>query len=223
MPVGSSVHVNRADRRRSRPPSARRPESCRVDPWLHYNPRVRTTAREKRTIYRREGDALLIELTVRELRQLFQQLDPAPFREKDLDPDAAGYIEDAVREIGVKQSARIVVHLPREELALEDTRTLPAAVANYFSYRAGRTRTELHRLLGRAVVNLVIGLLFLFACLWMRRTFAANSHEVLREGLLIIGWVALWRPVEMFLYDWWPLLQSARRLEAIARMPVEVR
>lgn len=223
MPVGGSVHVNRADRRRSRPAPDRRPESCRPDPWLHYNPRVKTTAREKRTIYRREGDALLIELTVRELRQLFQRLDPAPFREKDLDPDAAEYIEDAVREIGTKQAAKIVVHLPPEERSLEDAQTLPTAVANYFFYRAGRTRTELHRLLGRAVVNLAIGLMFLFACLWLRRTIAATSHEVLREGLLIIGWVALWRPVEMFLYEWWPLLQGARRLEAIARMPVEVR
>jgi len=27
----------------------------------------------------------------------------------------------------------------------------------------------------------------------------------------------------MLLYDWWPLLRRARRLEAIARMPVELR
>jgi hypothetical protein len=52
---------------------------------------------------------------------------------------------------------------------------------------------------------------------------AGGGAEVLGEGLLIIGWVALWRPVEMFLYDWWPVLRRAWRFEAIARMPVEVR
>jgi hypothetical protein len=45
---------------------------------------------------------------------------------------------------------------------------------------------------------------------------------VLREGLLIIGWVALWRPVEIFLYDWWPVLRRQQRCTAIARMPVDV-
>ncbi len=170
-----------------------------------------------------EGGACLIELKVRELRQLFHRLDPAPFREKDLDPDAADYIEDAVRELGLKQSARIVVHLPAEQQQLAEISALSTAFANYFNYRAGRTRTELHRLLARALANLAIGLLFLFACLSLRRTISVGSLEVLREGLLIIGWVALWRPVEMFLYDWWPLLQRARHLEAIANMPVEIR
>jgi NhaP-type Na+/H+ or K+/H+ antiporter len=74
------------------------------------------------------------------------------------------------------------------------------------------------------MVNLAIGLLFLFACLYLRRSLqSAGSNELIAEGLLIIGWVALWRPVEMFLYDWWPLLRQQRRFEAIARMPVETR
>jgi hypothetical protein len=76
----------------------------------------------------------------------------------------------------------------------------------------------------RAFVNLGIGLLFLAACLTLRRTLlAAGSHDLLAEGLLIIGWVALWRPVEMFLYDWWPLLRRRRRFASIASMPVEIR
>jgi hypothetical protein len=31
---------------------------------------------------------------------------------------------------------------------------------------------------------------------------------VIREGFLIGGWVAMWRPLEVFLYDWWPNRQS---------------
>lgn len=179
---------------------------------------------QQRSIYRRDGDTWLIELKLRDLRQLFHQLDPAPFREKDLDPDAEAYIVDAVREIGPDRATRLVVHLPGSQLGTEAAHTLPEAIHNYFGYRTQQTRMELRRLLRSAFTNLVIGLLFLFACLTLRRTLAmAESHEVLREGLLIIGWVALWRPVEMFLYDWWPLLRRARRLESIARMPVQVK
>jgi hypothetical protein len=179
---------------------------------------------QHRSDYRREGGYWLIEVRLRELRQLFHHLDPAPFREKDLDPAAEAYIEDAVREIGTGQPTRLVVHLPPEERLSEDARTLPEAVSHYFEYRGRHARVELRRLLRRALANLVIGLLFLAACLGLRGPLeAAGVSDLVTEGLLIIGWVALWRPVEMLLYDWWPLLMDARRFEAIARMPVELR
>ena len=178
----------------------------------------------RHSVYRREAGEWLIELRLREVRQLFHHLDPAPFREKDLDPAAETYIEDAVREIGVRQHKHLVIHLPESERMTDDARTLPEAIGNYFGYRARQSGVELGRLLRRAVANLVIGLLFLGACLTLRRTLhAAGSNDVVAEGLLIIGWVALWRPVEMFLYDWWPLVRRQRRLRAIARMPVTVR
>lgn len=173
--------------------------------------------------YRRDGDHWLIEVKLREPRQFFHTLDPAPFREKDLDPDAERYIEEAAREIGTDKALRLVLHLPAIHCASEDARTLPAAVANYFAGRARQTRIELRRLLQRGAMNLVIGLAFLVICLWLRRALAAaGGHEVLAEGLLIIGWVGLWRPVEIFLYDWWPMWRQQQRMAAIAGIEVVV-
>jgi hypothetical protein len=172
--------------------------------------------------YRREGDFWLIELSLRDTRQLFHHLDPAPFREKDLDPAAEAYIDEAVREIGPDKATKLLVHLPAAE-ASDEARTLPEAVSHYFGYRAAQTRIELRRLLKRGAANLAVGLTFLFACLSLRGyLIGVTGFEVLAEGLLIIGWVALWRPVEIFLYDWWPILRQQRRFEAIARMPVDV-
>jgi hypothetical protein len=182
---------------------------------------VTTSGSKQHSAYRREDGCWLIELRLREVRQLFNHLDPAPFREKDLDPAAEAYIEDAVREIGAGQRARLVIHLPEPDFSSDEARSLRESIANYFGYRAQQAGIELGRLMRRALVNLAIGLLFLAACLWLRRTLlAAGAYELLAEGLLIIGWVALWRPVEMFLYDWWPLLMRQRRFEAVARMRV---
>ena len=174
--------------------------------------------------YRRDGDTWLIEIRLRELRQLFHHLDPAPFHEKDIDPAAETYIDDAVREIGPRKPCKLVVYLPEVERESAGAGALPEAFAHYFEYRARQARVELRRLLGRGVASLLIGLAFMFACLSARRWLTATGgNGVFAEGLLLIGWVALWRPVEIFLYDWWPIRRQQKRFERIARMPVETR
>ena len=46
--------------------------------------------------------------------------------------------------------------------------------------------------------------------------------EALRESLVIGGWVAMWRPLEIFLYDWWPIRAEARLYDRLGAMPVRV-
>jgi hypothetical protein len=51
-----------------------------------------------------------------------------------------------------------------------------------------------------------------------------GSHigEILRETLAIGGWVSMWRPLEIFLYDWWPIREEARHSDRLAAMPVRL-
>ena len=37
------------------------------------------------------------------------------------------------------------------------------------------------------------------------------------------GWVSVWRPLEVFLYDWWPIRNEARLSERLSAMPVRTR
>jgi hypothetical protein len=47
--------------------------------------------------------------------------------------------------------------------------------------------------------------------------------EIVRESLTIGGWVSMWRPLEVFLYDWWPIRNEARLSDRLAAMPVRIR
>jgi hypothetical protein len=42
------------------------------------------------------------------------------------------------------------------------------------------------------------------------------------QGLLIVGWVAMWRPLEIFLYDWWPILGERRIHDDLSRIQVRI-
>ncbi len=174
--------------------------------------------------YRQEGGLHVIDITAASIAQLFSGLDPAPFRHKDLDPEVEGYIVAAVREIGSAAKAKLVIHLPRAEA--EHAASLPDAIHNYFSYREWVGTEDIKRLLRTAFISLLIGLAFMFICMSVREwvlTGESGISEILDEGLLIVGWVALWRPLDIALYDWWPLWRSVRHNKALKDIQIEVR
>ena len=76
--------------------------------------------------------------------------------------------------------------------------------------------------------SLLIGLITLAAAIALG-DFLANLMkgsrigEILRESLTIGGWVSMWRPLEVFLYDWWPIRNEARLSDRLAAMPVRIR
>jgi hypothetical protein len=131
----------------------------------------------------------------------------------------------AVREIGSHPST-LLLHLPAGTDG-NSAELLIAAIRHYFTYRARHTQEQLRALLWRGFVSLIIGGLFLVACLWLRQFIASSTvpaaTDVASEGLLILGWVAMWRPVEIFLYDWWPELGKRLLFARIAAMRIEAR
>lgn len=73
-------------------------------------------------INRREDRWHLIELRLDQPAQLFNMLDPAPVRQRDLDPDAAAYINDGVahyfsyQEQAARLKMRLTLRLGRTSL-----------------------------------------------------------------------------------------------------------
>jgi hypothetical protein len=46
--------------------------------------------------------------------------------------------------------------------------------------------------------------------------------EIIRQGLMVAGWVAMWRPMEIFLYAGWPVVGDRGLYDRLSRMPVRV-
>jgi len=167
-----------------------------------------------------------IELNLREIGQLFNTMDPAPFPEKDLDSDAEEFILSWVGEFPLNEPVSLVVHLA--EMPSENPQTVvEQGVHHYFDYRARLNRMELRRLLKDGQKSLCIGLLFLSACLTASHAIggdgSATFRSIARESLTIAGWVAMWRPMQIYLYDWWPVRRRGKLYHKLARMHVDVR
>jgi len=168
-----------------------------------------------------------IEVRVAELRRLFDEIDPSPFQERDLDPKAVEFIVEWSRDLPASSPLALVVHLERAAGPPEEAVLLRDAVHEFFSQRAVGARRQLRELFRRGRVSLGIALGFLAASIAIGDALAmsfpdAHATGVLREGLLIVGWVAMWRPLEVFLYDWWPIRAEARLYDRLSAMPVRI-
>ena len=153
-------------------------------------------------------------------------MDPSPFHERDLDDDAEEFIVGWAQEFPRCDRVSLIVHVNQLPAHEDAQHLLETAVHNYFAYRAKLNGFEFRHLLKQGRTSLVIGLAFLTACVLtsqLLRGQAGTLPIVLREGLIIAGWVAMWRPMEIFLYEWWPLLHKGHLYEKLSRMHVEVR
>lgn len=169
----------------------------------------------------------LIEVHVADLKQLFHSLDPTPFRERDLDPKAEEFIASWARELGDDVPLGLIVHIDQEMPPADHIKVLQDAVRDYFGERAVQTRRQLRRLFRVGRTSLVIGVLFLAVSIVSGDLIAAMLQAtrfagIARESLLIGGWVAMWRPLEVFLYDWWPIRAEARLFDRLSAMAVRV-
>src|ERR1700676_521324 len=98
----------------------------------------------------------------------------------------------------------------------------------FFGYRAqvlGLDLNELFRVGRRA---LAIGLTVLSFCIIVGQTAAAHLAprpigRVIEESLTISGWVANWRPIQIFLYDWWPIVRQRNLYRRLSAAKVELR
>lgn len=168
-----------------------------------------------------------IELRVAQLQQLFNQIDPSPFNDRDLDPRVEEFIVSWGRELPRNAPVGLLVHLQRSPGSPHEAQHLREAVHNYFRQRSARSRQRLRHLFRSGRISLVIGVAFLAAALATRQ-FINNALKpsgiglVFAESLVIGGWVALWRPIEVFLYDWWPIAAERRLYDRLASMPVQL-
>lgn len=155
-----------------------------------------------------------LALRVREMAQLFNSMDPTPFLNKDLDPSANDFIETWATGHPLNSRFHLTIHIEQWPESGDPTGMLTEAIHNHFAYKAEQTRGVLRHLLQQGRMSMAIGIIFVSFCL-----VAADSignlgtnagYNIARESLTIVGWVAMWRPLQIFLYDWWPLQRQIR-------------
>lgn len=176
--------------------------------------------------YRTENGVTCVDIRLKSEGQLFDQRDPAPFREKDLEDDAAAYIVGSLREVGMKGPVKLVIHLAQKSPESVNIEVIKKAIHSYFSHEAFVSSQKLSMNFKQSQIAMLIGLSSLFLFVFLSHQLGAYADtfgvQMAREGLNIMGWVAMWRPIELTLYAWWPIWQDRRLYDYLSEIDVEV-
>src|SRR5688572_5978812 len=160
-----------------------------------------------------------IQVRIHELRQLFNSIDPSPFRERDLDPDCEEFIVSWAREMPPDRDLRVEIRIERDKPPPAMTADVPEAVRSHFAREASLHDLRRRRIIREGRLSLAIGLVVLVLCEIAAAVVPVatlgTAGEVVRDSLIIAGWVVMWRPLEVLLYGVWPVVRERRLLERL--------
>lgn len=170
------------------------------------------------------ASAATVSIHVRDLAQMFNSLDPSPFWDRDLDYEAAAFIEGEFSEKLSAETWHLHVHA-QEGVAL--AADLQAAVEHYYERLARSARRRLREDMRLGELALIGGLLIFLLSMSARSILTSllpgGAPRMLDEGLIILAWLALWRPAESLVYGWISPYRQRRLYERLEAIRVSVR
>jgi len=151
-------------------------------------------------------------------------MDPSPFYDRDLDANAEEFIVGSAKELSRDANLSLVIQVDRP--ADLESRVVADAVHVHFQRKAQKARREMRELFRRGRASLAMGVPLLALAIavgeFAETMAGVPLSGIMRESIVIGGWVAMWKPMEIFLYDWWPIRDERRLAERLARMEVQV-
>jgi hypothetical protein len=163
-----------------------------------------------------------VNIHVHELSQLFNGFDPSPLADRDLDRGAAEFIESEFRDKIHAAAWHLRVHVSAGPLSAGELRE---AISNHYGREAMSAQAALADHLWMARLQLAGGIaIFALAtsARGMIRWYIHTVPSAINDALIILGGLALWRPMEALLYEWVPFFRARRLFERLAGMQVSI-
>lgn len=177
----------------------------------------------EQTRYRLEDGKPCVDVRIASLDHLFDNRDPAPFRERDLDPALVEYLLAIGHDVIARDGFRVVFWLER----MCQPGVIESAYRAHFEYALVRLERRRRRARRGGQIALVFGAGLIIALMALSQlavqTVPGSLGTALREGLVISSWVVLWRPVELLVYDWIPVWDERRIMRRLLAAVVDVR
>ena len=167
----------------------------------------------------------VIHISLRSMSQLFESPGPLLSTPRAVHPLVLGAIEEQAGRAPRGSPLKLIFQSP--ETTPDNPKEMNATIRDYFIFLAETYRREIQHVLHLGWIALVVGMCFLAVATAIAEVIHATIQgrflSNVASGLEIFGWVALWRPAELLLYEWMPVYRWGRLMERLAQATVEYR
>lgn len=174
--------------------------------------------------YRLVHGQQVLKIHVDSVDEIVDSKDPAPFKGQILDDDFLDYVESLSDETSYATALKIEVHIKHPPIQPREAASISQALSEHFDYKIERKKGEIRKQFRTSRLLLLYGLSILLTCLvlahFLRQIEPSIIRTTLTEGLTIFGWVSLWRPLDLLLFDWYPMYDRIRYFRKIAQAEV---
>jgi len=157
------------------------------------------------------------------INDLFWPFDARPVADRTLSEDARWHLLDEWDRLRDARPSSLTIYAPASDRPDTDESAVRTAIHRSLEKAAGPLR-RVDPLSRQEMVAIRIGILFLFLSIVVSTAIDRVSDDVITEGIsqgiLVIGWVALWRPAERFIVEVVPHFFNKRRIGEFAGIDV---
>ena len=171
-------------------------------------------------------NATVETLYLADLNELFRAPEPDPFGGRAESESGMSRLLAAMR-VRPRRAVRVKFVIPASQITPDLESRCRAAVQAYCALRIGQLKLQNASLWREGWATLARGILFLAACMIGSKIFAEPQYlpgflgRFLDEGFIIAGWVALWYPLDVLLYQHWPVNRDRGIYESLEKMAME--
>jgi len=165
-----------------------------------------------------------IDLHLNEVNDLFEPK-MVPLSKTPVYESGIKQIFDELRTRHFTEPAEVRIYLPKEKMPSDSKKVLDS-IKKYSEHKTHLNELELINNKWEGKKAAVSGITFLAICVTLSVTIGYLDFlpeilsSFLTEGFLVVGWVGMWRPAEIFLYGWWPFWKNKRIYEKISNSKI---
>jgi hypothetical protein len=142
-----------------------------------------------------------------------------------LDKDVEAYLLEKAGSF--HRNADIRITLFAEEGAAGDKKEVVSSIHRYFSFSHELKKKQLKHTLNLGWRSLAIAFVFLLLMYSIANKLIPHLSQggfttPIRELFIILGWVALWRPAELLLFEWWPVRKNLRLFAKLFKSNIRI-
>ena len=160
------------------------------------------------------GDATEFAIRLSSIDELFWPFDAAPVPRRDLNADVRWALLDDWERVRENPPPFLTVFAPAADRELTDEAAVRAAIHRSIRRSSGRLR-DIDPLSRHEKIAAWIGIVVLFLSIVVSSALERASDAVVIEGvsqgILVLGWVALWNPAARFVVEVVPHVFNRRR------------